>query len=117
MFTSAIIATWTVLAVSPTSVPGAADPAGEAACVADADPDAVAAADELLLLLEELHPAASRTAATIAAITPKKRARLCICRPAPLRPGLSLLGLTSVPSMTSSPVRSDPARPARSRRS
>src|SRR6516164_3194587 len=80
LFTSATMATWMVLAVSPTSVPEAADPAGEAACVADADPDAVAAADELLLLLEELHPAASRTAAISAAVTPKKRARLCICR-------------------------------------
>ena len=115
MFTSAIIATWTVLAVSPTSVPGAADPAGEAACDADADPDVAAAAGALLLLLEELHPAASRTAAISAAVTPKKRARLCICRPAPLRPGLSLLGLTSVPSTTSSPVRFDPATPACSR--
>src|SRR6516165_4316264 len=113
LLTSAIMATWMVLAVSPTSLPEAADPAGEAACVGDADPDAVAAADELLLLLEEeLHPAASRTAATIAAITPKKRARLCICHPAPLRPGLSLLGLTSVPSTTSLPVRIDPAAPA-----
>ena len=110
MFTSAIMATWMVLAVSPTSVPGAADPAGEAACDADADPDVAAAAGALLLLLllEELHPAASRTAAPSAAITPTRRARLRICRPAPLRPGLSLLGLTSVPSTTSSPVRFDP---------
>src|SRR6516165_4460493 len=93
LFTSAIMATWMVLAVSPTSVPGAADPAGEAACDADADPDVAAAAGALLLLLllEELHPAASRTAAPSAAIMPTRRARLRICRPAPLRPGLSLL--------------------------
>jgi len=65
--------TLTVVAVSPTSVPGAADPAGEAACVPDAGAEAadeVAAAGELLLLLLELHPAASRTAAARAAISP-----------------------------------------------
>ncbi len=96
MLTSAIRATRMVLAVSPTSGPGAADPAGEAA--ADADPDAAAAADALLVLLpEELHPAASRITVTSAAIAPPERARLRICDPAPLRPGLSLLGLTSVP--------------------
>ena len=99
MFTSATMATWMVLAVSPTSVPAAADPAGEAA--SDADPDVAAAAGALLLLLEELHAAASRTTATSAAITPPKRARLRICHPEPLRPGPPLLGLTSAPSMTS----------------
>ena len=112
LLTSAIMPTLMVVAVSPTSVPGAAEP--DAA--ADAD-DAVAAGALLLLLLllEELHPAASRTAATSAATTPPRRARLRICRPAPLRPGPSLLGLTSVPSTTASPVRFDPATPARSR--
>jgi len=89
-----------VLAVSPMSLPGAV-PAGEAACVLDADPEA---AGELLLLLVELHPAASRTAAASAAISPVKRVRLRICRPAPPRPGPSLLGLTPVPSTTSLPV-------------
>src|SRR6516162_7641817 len=54
LFTSATMATWIVVAVSPTSVPGAADPAG-AADVADAAPDVAAAAGALLLLLEELH--------------------------------------------------------------
>jgi hypothetical protein len=99
-----------VLAVSPTSLPGAV-PAGEAACVPDADPDAAADADdaagELLLpppLLAELHPAASRTAAPSAASSPAKRPRLLARRPAPLRPGPSLLGLTPVPSTTSLPV-------------
>ena len=113
MFTSATMATWMVLAVSPTSVPEAADPAGEAACVADADPDAVAAADELLLLLEEeLHPAITRTAATAATATPAKRLRLGSPSPVPLRPGPWLLGLIAVPSTTSLPVRIDPAAPA-----
>jgi hypothetical protein len=105
-----------VVAVIPMSLAGAAEPDGAADADPDAD-DAVAAGALLLLLLllEELHPAASRTAATSAATTPPRRARLRICRPAPLRPGPSLLGLTSVPSTTASPVRFDPATPARSR--
>jgi hypothetical protein len=60
-----------VVAVSPMSVPGAADPVGEAAVV----PDAAAEADAVLPdddpgdeLLAVLQPAASRTAAS-AAIT------------------------------------------------
>jgi hypothetical protein len=100
VFTSAIMATRMVLAVIPTSLAGAAEPDGAAAADPDAA-DAVATADALLLLLlleEELHPAASRIAATSVTITPTKRARLRICRPVPLRPGPPLLGLTSVPS-------------------
>ncbi len=103
--TSAIMPTLTVVAVSPTSVPGAAEPAGEAAVVpaaAVADAAELAAAvlaadpvDELL----ELQPAASRTAAS-AAVTPSRRARagnLCLARrPAPL--SLSLLAVTLVSS-------------------
>ena len=72
LLTSAMMPTLMVVAVSPMSVPGPADPAGEAAWVAAADAgaadDEVAAADGLLLLLEALQPAASRTAAS-AAIT------------------------------------------------
>jgi len=102
-------------------VPGPADPAGEADCVAAADAgaadDEVAAADGvLLLLLEALQPAASRTAAS-AATTPRRRARAGNGRltrlPAP--PGLSLLAVTLVPSTTSLPVSFAPAIPARSR--
>jgi hypothetical protein len=72
------MATRIVVAVSPTSVP-AALATGEAPVVsgADAAPEAaaeVAAADELLvlplLLPDELHPAASMTAAARAAISP-----------------------------------------------
>ena len=75
--TSAIMPTLIVVAVSPTSVPGAAEPAGEAAvvpaaAVADAaEPEVVlddAPVDELL----ELQPAASRAAAS-AAVTPRRR--------------------------------------------
>jgi hypothetical protein len=68
-----------VVAVSPTSVPAALATA-EAPVVLGADPVPEAAAelvpaDELLvvpplLLLDELHPAASRTAAVSAAIRP-----------------------------------------------
>jgi hypothetical protein len=54
-----------VLAVIPMSLAGAAEPDG----VPDAAGE-VAVADGLLLLPEELHPAASRTAATSAAISP-----------------------------------------------
>jgi hypothetical protein len=100
--------TFIVVAVSPTSVPGAADVAGEAA-------DEVAAADGLLLpllllLLAELHPAASRTAAASAAVTPRKRARAGNGRLArlPAPPGLSLLAVTLVASTTSLPVSFDP---------
>jgi hypothetical protein len=95
--TSAITPTLIAVAVSPTSVPGAAEPAGEAAAVpvaADAELGAVVPAagpvDELL----ELQPAASRTAAS-AAITPSRRARAgngSLARP----PALSLLAVTLV---------------------
>jgi len=116
--------TFMVVAVSPTSVP-AALATGEAPVVAGVDPvpeagAEVAAAAEvlvlpLLLLLDELHPAASRTAASSAVITPARRVRLGIRRPVPPRPGPSLLGLTPVPSTTSLPVSLDPATPVRSR--
>jgi hypothetical protein len=89
-----------VVAVSPTSVPGAVPPVEAAWVPVDADAAAaaeVAADDELLLLLEELHPAASRTAAARAAITAGKRMRFRVCSPALPRPGPSLLGLTPVP--------------------
>ena len=108
-----------VVAVSPTSLPGAV-PAGEADGEAAADDgaaadDEVAAAGELLLPLpEELHPAASRTAASSAVTSPARWVRLRTFRPAPPRPGPSLLGLTPVPSTTSLPVRFDPATPVRS---
>jgi hypothetical protein len=95
LFTSAIMPILMVVGVIPMSLAGEAEPDG----AADADPDDAEAAGDalllLLLLLEELHPAASRTAATSAVITPPKRARLRIGRPAPLRRGPSLLGLTS----------------------
>jgi hypothetical protein len=100
-------------------VPGEADPAGEADCVAAADAgaadDEVAVADGLLLL-DELQPAASRTAASAAA-TPRRRARAGNGRLTrlPARPGLSLLAVTVVPSTTSLPVRLDPATPVSSR--
>jgi hypothetical protein len=116
--------TFMVVAVSPTSVP-AALATGEAPAVSGAEPvpEAGAAAELLvlvlvlvpLLLLDELHPAASRTAASSAVITPARRVRLDIRRPAPPRPGPSLLGLTPVPSTTSLPVSLDPAMPVRSR--
>jgi hypothetical protein len=64
---------------------------------AEAEADAEVVAGELLVLEEELHPAASRTAATAAAATPAKRARLGIRRPEPPRPGLSLIRLIPVP--------------------
>ena len=109
MLMSAMMPTFMVVAVSPTSVPGAADVAGEAA-------DEVAAADGLLLLLlllllAELHPAASRIAAPSAAITPRRRARAGNGRLArlPAPPGLSLLAVTLVASTTSLPVSFDPA--------
>jgi hypothetical protein len=108
--------TFMVVAVSPMSVPGPAEPAGAAAWVAAAEAGAVDAGALLLLLLEELQPAASRTAAS-AAITVRRRARAGNGRltrlPAP--PGLSLLAVTLVPSTTSLPVSYDPAVPGRSR--
>jgi hypothetical protein len=101
-----------VVAVSPMSLPGAAEPAGEAAVVPAA---AVADAAELELAvpaadpvdeLLELQPAASRTAAS-AVITPSRRVRTGNGRvtrlPAP--PGLSLLAVTLVSFTTSLPVR------------
>jgi hypothetical protein len=109
VFTSAIMATWMVLAVMPTSLAGAAGPAG-APAAADAGPDAAELAvlpdadpvDELL----EVQPAATRTAAS-AAITARRRARAGNGRPArlPAPLGLSLLPVTLVSSTTSSLVR------------
>ena len=106
LLTSAMMPTFMVVAVSPMSVP-AALATGEAPVVSGADPAAeaaaeVAAADALAvlplpLLLEELHPAASRIAATRPAISPAKRVRLRVRCPAPPRPGPSLLGLTLCP--------------------
>jgi hypothetical protein len=100
-----------VVAVMPTSLAATVAP-GEADCEAAGELDADAAVDdaeveaevagELVVLEEELHPAASRTAATAAAATPAKRARLVIRGPAP-RPGPSLVGLIAVPSTTSLP--------------
>jgi hypothetical protein len=58
-----------VVAVSPMSVPGPADPAGEAAAVVPDAAVAAAEADDVLPgdeLLAELQPAASRTAASTA---------------------------------------------------
>ena len=105
MLTSAIRPTLMVVAVSPMSVPGEADPAGEAAWVAADDAGAVDAGVLLLLLLEELQPAARRTAA-MAATPARRRVR---ARSGRLRPGLSLLAVTVVPSTTSLPVSLDPA--------
>jgi hypothetical protein len=120
LLTSAIMPTFMVVAVSPTSVPGAAA-AGEDACVAGVDAGAdgeVAAVDGvlllLLLLLAELQPTASRTAAADATISPAKRVRLRVLCPVPPRPGRSLLGLTLVPSTTPLPVSFDPAKALRS---
>src|SRR5258708_2107271 len=64
--------------------------------------EGVAAADALAgrplpLLLEELHPAASRIAATRPAISPAERVRLRVRCPVPPRPGPALLGLTLCP--------------------
>src|ERR1700722_15322007 len=114
LLTSAMMPTLMVVAVSPMSVPGPADPAGEAAwlpaAAAGAGDEAAAevAADAgalLVLLLEALQPAASRTAAS-AATTVRKRARAGNGRLARLSapPGLSLLAVTLVPSTTSLPV-------------
>ena len=107
MLTSAMMPTLMVVAVSPMSVPGPADPAGEADWVAAADAGAgdeaaaeVAAADGalLVLLLEALQPAATMTAAS-AATTVRRRARAGNGRLARLSapPGLSLLAVTLCP--------------------
>jgi hypothetical protein len=94
VLTSAIRPTLMVVAVSPTSLPAAAGPAGEAGAL-DADPaaaeleaaalPAVDPVDELL----ELQPAASRMAAASAPIAPRRRTRARTGR-ARRVPGLSL---------------------------
>jgi hypothetical protein len=108
VFTSAMRPILIVVAVMPMSPAGAAGPDGEAACPpgAEAVADAAAPGELPPLLLAELHPTASRTAAASAVISPAERGRLRIRGPAPLRAGPSLLGLTPVPSTTSLPVRS-----------
>jgi hypothetical protein len=121
LFTSAIMATRMVVAVIPTSEAGTF-PVGAAAGEVDDVDGAVVAADVEAaveeagadaLLPEELHPAASRTAADSAITTPATRARLGTRRPVPPRPGDSLLGLIAMPSTTSLPVRFGPATPLR----
>ena len=114
LLTSAMTPTLMVVAVSPMSLPGAV-PAGEAdgdvaaddETAADgeaaADDEVAGAADEVVLL-EELHPAATTTAAAMAAVSPAIRVLLRVLRPVPSRPGFSLIGLTLVPSTTSLPV-------------
>jgi hypothetical protein len=113
LLTSAMMPTLMVVAVSPTSLPGAV-PAGEADAEVAADDevaadgevaadDEVAGADDEVVLLE-LHPAASRTAAAMAAVSPAILVLLRVFRPVPPRPGFSLLGVTLVPSTTSLPV-------------
>jgi hypothetical protein len=110
-----------VVAVIPTSLAGTVFPLVEAAGLeagalepaaagALEAADDVAAADEPALpaLLAELQPAATRAAARTA-ITPSRRARAGSGRPRRLPPGLSLLAVTLVPSMTSLPVSVDPA--------
>jgi hypothetical protein len=92
------MATRMVDAVIPMSEAGTVPVgAAEADCEAAADVEATAddevAGADALLVLEELHPAASRTAATAAAATAAKRVRLGVRRPVPPRPGDSLLGL------------------------
>jgi hypothetical protein len=62
---------------------------------ADAAAEAEVAGGALVVLEEELHPAASSTAATAAVATPAKRMR--IRRPVPPRPGPSLIGVIPVP--------------------
>jgi hypothetical protein len=62
---------------------------------ADTAAEAEVAAGVLVVLEDELHPAASRTAATAAVATPAKRMR--IRRPVPPRPGPSLIGVIPVP--------------------
>ena len=122
MFTSAMIPTLMVVAVIPTSEAGTV-PVGAAAGEVDEVDGAIvlddveagaeeAGADELVLL-ELLHPAASRTAAASATTIPATRVRLGVRRSVPPRPGDSLLGLIAVPSTTSLPVRFGPATPLR----
>jgi hypothetical protein len=122
LFTSAIKPILMVDAVIPTSEAGTV-PVGAAATLVEpvegapaADVEAAADAEEAgavaLLVLDELHPAASRTAATAAPATATKHVRLGIRGPEP-RPGDSLLGLIAVPSTTSLPVRFGPATPLR----
>ncbi|MGH3636612.1 MAG: hypothetical protein ACRDTS_21470 [Mycobacterium sp.] len=89
---------------------GEVDEVDGAVVAADVEDDVEEAGADVLLL-EELHPAASRTAADSAITTPATRARLCTRRPVP-RPGDSLLGLIAMPSTTSLPVRFGPATPA-----
>jgi hypothetical protein len=119
LFTSAIMATRMVVAVIPTSEAGTF-PVGAAAGEVDEVDGAVVADDAEAgveeaevdeLVLEELHPAASRTAADSATTTPATRDRLGTRRPVPPRPGDSLLGLIAMPSTTSLPVRFGPATP------
>jgi hypothetical protein len=92
---------------------GEVDDVDGAVVADDVEAGAEEAGADVLLVLEELHPAASRTAATAAAATAAKRVRVGIRRPVPPRPGDSLLGLIAVPSTTSLPVRFGPATPLR----
>ena len=120
MFTSAIMPTLMVVAVIPMSEAGTVPVGAAEAEVDDVDGACEAAADVAsdeeagadVLLVEELHPAASRTAARAAPAVAAKRVRLGMRRPVP-RPGDSLLGLIAVPSTTSLPVRFGPAAPQR----
>jgi hypothetical protein len=105
-----------VVAVIPMSEAGTVL-VGAAAAEVDAL-DGAAALDDVVatgdvvavpLLLEELHPAATRTAAATATIIVATRARRLV----PPRPGDSLLRLITVPSTTSLPVRFGPATPLR----
>jgi hypothetical protein len=112
------MATRMVVAVIPTSEAGTFPVGAAAGEVDEVDGAVVAAAVEeagadVLLVLEELHPAASRTAADSATTTPATRDRLVTRRPVPPRPGYSLLGLIAMPSTTSLPVRFGPATPLR----
>ena len=101
--TSAIMPILMVVAVSPMSVPGAAEVAADAdvlpAAAVDgaAELEAVAPAADPVDELLELQPAASMTAAS-AAVTPSRRARAGNERLArwPAPPGLSLLAVTLV---------------------
>ncbi len=104
VLTSAIMPILMVVAVSPTSVPGAAEVGREAAvlpqpaAVADAaDVEAAGLAADPVDELLELQPAASRTAAS-AAVTPSRRARAGTRRFARAKapPGLSLFAVTLV---------------------
>jgi len=89
-----------VVAVSPMSLPAAAEPAGEAAVVPGAAVADAAEPEEVVLdadpvdELLELQPAISRTAAS-APITPSRRTRARSGRAGRV-PGLSLLAVTLV---------------------